>query len=222
MKPVHAAAMLLCATLAASAHGASGQIDSFGASAATVSEGAWIDFTVSFSLSASSWSNGGSNLSEPAPQEGYQAWLLNWYSYESETIDEVQLQAGGSSFVAYPNVSGGGHSGTWTYSMLFPNAGTFDITVNGGWAAKVESYSSTESAWRNCSNIDPGGSNELACSSWTFEYGDINNNYSANGSFLPQTLTITVLAVPEPQTPALWLTGLAAGLGYRRHKMRHG
>lgn len=214
--PSHAAP-LLCLALAVPlpAAAAWGQIDSFGASATSVSAGTLVDFTVSFSVLTSASSYGGSNPFEPAPQEGYQNWDINWYGYENETLNQVWLEAAGSSFSDFPSLSpGSSHAGSWSFSVLFPTAGSFELTLAGGWASQVEVYSSSESASRDCWNIDPEGSNELACSSWSYHYADYSDTYSSSGAFAGHSLVIEVLAapVPEPHTLALWLAGLG-GLG---------
>lgn len=189
---------------------ASGQIDSFGASATTVTEGTVVDFVVGYSIVTSLYQSGGSDLVEPAPQEGTQTWNLNWYYYEGESVSQVWLEAAGQNFSDYPSVpAGSGYSGSWSFSVLFPVQGSFDITLNGGWSGQVDYYSSSESASRDCVNSDPGGTDALACSGWTYSYYDYSDWYTVGGGLGPSTLRIDVLpaAVPEPSTAALLVAG---------------
>lgn len=216
--------MLSAAVAAALAHAlpavaAGGLIDHFGASASTVTVGTVVDFSVGYSVSTTAWQNGGSNPMEPAPQEGYQTWDLNWYITESETLSSVWLSAGGYTFSDYPNPGpGGGHSGSWTFSIQFDTPGVYQVSASGGWEHWVEFYTSNESAWRECWNNDPGGTDELACTWWTYEYSGWGDYYSSGGSFADQMLTIEVIAVPEPHAGLLGLAGLGGLLAWRRRQ----
>jgi hypothetical protein len=205
---------LICAS---PAWAGSGDIAGFVASATTVRQGDTVDFFATFSVATSGWSYGGSDPVEPAPDDGFQTWHINWYAYENETLSGVWLDAAGQTFADSPVTAPGGvHNGGWSFSVLFPSAGTFDIVLHGGWTALTESYSSNESASRDCTRDDGG---ELYCSGWTYDYADFSDNYVSDGTFTDRTLTITVLAVPEPLTLSLWLAGigvLAAVHGHRR------
>jgi hypothetical protein len=218
IKTLLGTALLSTALAGASvAEAASGQINSFSASATTVTEGTLVNFTVDFGISTNSWTNGGSNPTEPEPAEGYQFWAINWYSYEHETLNSVWLQAEGNGFSDSPSVPpGGGYAGNWSFSVLFPTVGSFDVTVSGGWNASVETYHSNENAYRDCFNLDPGGSNELSCTSWNYVYDDGGDTYSSDGSFGGQSITIQVVPVPEPETWALLLAGVAVVAVTRR------
>lgn len=218
MRNIAIASLCLGLNASPAAWSATGQIDSFGASATTVQAGSWVDFFVSYSVSTTSWSNGGSDPYEPAPQEGYQEWFINWYGYEHETLSAVHLEAAGQNFQDNPTVPpGASHSGGWSFSLYFQDAGTFDITLSGGWNAMYEVYSGSEIAQRDCAGDGEGG---LTCSSWTYAYPEYSDRYSTDGSFDGRTLTIEVTAVPEPETAALWLAGLGflalAGMRGRR------
>lgn len=219
-------ASLLCLGLSmgVAAQAASGQINSFSASATTVTEGTSVDFTVDFGVITSGWTNGGSDPFEPPPQEGSQIWHINWYSYEHETLTQVWFDAAGNGFMDYPSVpADSSHTGSWTFSVLFPTQGSFDITLNGGWTSSIESYHSNESATRECYNIDPEGTNELSCSWWSYVYDDGGDTYTSDGTFGSQTLTINVVAVPEPSSLAMLLAGLGVlGVALRQDRRRVG
>lgn len=204
----------LTVPLLASAGG--GQIDSFGSGAASVLEGSTVDFFASFSVLTSTFTDGGSDLVEPQPVEGQQTWLLNWYRSEQETLREVHLFAGGFSTTDAPVLApGSSYSGSWSFSIPYPSAGQFAVTLSGSWQSDVQVYQSSEMATRECMNVDPGGSNALACSSWQFTYGDYSETYSSGGSFASQTLNIEVTDAPVPElsNAMMWLAGLALLLG---------
>lgn len=217
-------ALLVGAVLAASAFTAqasNGQINSFSASATNVAAGTLVDFTVDFGVITYGWTSGGSNPIEPAPQEGFQEWHVNWYSYENETLSQVWLDAGGNTFTDYPIVlANSSHTGSWTFSILFDTPGSFDITLNGGWATSFESYHSNESATRDCYYVDPDSGGELSCSSWNWVYDDGGDTYTYDQSFSPMTVTVNVAAVPEPESLAMLLAGAGVLLGARRLKPR--
>lgn len=223
MHPATHRAAWLCAALAATgpAAAASGQIDSFEASATSVVAGSWVDFTASFSIETYATSWGGSNHVEPAPEEGFQYWDINWYGYDHETLVQVWLQAGDQSFGESPSLPAGAlHTGTWQFSMWFPTAGSFEVALDGGWTAQYEYYSSTESAYRDCWYDDPDGGGPLSCSSWQYDYSDDGYTDWYDDAFAGRSLTINVTAVPEPQTWALWLAGGAGLLAARRRLNR--
>lgn len=172
-----------------------------------------------FGVITSAWMNGGSNPIEPEPQEGFQTWDINWYQYQNETLTQVMLEAAGQSFMESVSASpGSSYSSGWSFSLLFPTAGHFDITVGGGWASQMDAYISNESAKRDCYNNDPGGSNQLVCTSWEYHYYDYSDLYSTDGSFASHSLSIDVVAVPEPSTWVLWLAGVGALLAIVRRR----
>ena len=206
------------------AQAASGSIDSFGASATRVQVGGTVDFTVQYSILTSSTRFGGSDPIEPAPQEGYQEWFANWSTYELETLRSVWLQGGGQGFNDLPSVGpGSSHSGSWSFSVTFAQAGTFDIGVAGGWQVEVESGFSNETASRNCYVPDPLAPGDLFCDSWDWRYADADDRYTSDGSFGASGLQIEVFeattAVPEPGTGLLWLGG-AGWLAWRARRRR--
>lgn len=211
---------LLCLGFALSpcAWSASGQIDSFGASQTTVQAGSTVDFFVSFSVNTSSRIDGGNDAVEPAPVEGDQQWVMNWYWNEAESVSAVFLQAGGQNFADYPSSApGSGYANGWSFSLLFPTEGSFDIVVGGGWSAvNAVSYGS-EIASRTCTGDGAGG---LSCSSWVYSYPQYDSTGSADGSFEGRSITINVTAVPEPMAAALWLAGLGCLVAGRSVGMR--
>ncbi len=192
---------------------------SFGASATTVTEGSWVEFSVAFSGSTGLYNYGGSDPYEPPPQAGYQEWQINWYHTYGETLSSLWLGANGESHGVSPGVAPGeGYNGSWTFLLYFPSAGSYDVTVEGSWQAMVDTYTSNESATRNCWYEDPEWPGNLVCDAWSYHYYDYSDHYSIDGTLPAQTLNITVLAVPEPETWALFLggLGLVAGVARRR------
>jgi len=201
------------------AQAASGGIDSFWASASQVKVGDTVDFSVAFSLGTTSSSGGGSNPTEPVPQEGYQEWNANWSSFERETLTNVWLQVGDRSFSDYPSLApGNSYANTWSFSVKFTEAGSFNFDLSGGWQANVNSGYSNESASRNCHYNEPDGSGALSCDSWYWQYSDADDHYTNDGSLSGGSLRVDVLAVPEPGTWALMLAG--AGLLALRTRRR--
>lgn len=215
--PPAAVLALACAAASPDAQAASGSIDSFSASALTVQAGATVDFFVSYSVATSTWLDGSSDPHEPAPQEGYQEWTLNWYSYDRERLTGVWLQAGGENFAEFPSVpEGASHGGGWSFSLTFPDVGQFSVGVSGGWEVEASIGYGAENASRNCYRADPEYDASLSCDWWTYSYPQTDDYETRGGSFVPAALSIEVLAaVPEPQTWALWLVG-AAALAARR------
>jgi hypothetical protein len=218
------AALTAAVATALPAGATSGQLDSFSASATSIRAGETVDFSAAFSISTSTWSGGGSNPVEPEPIEGYQTWEVNWYNSMSETVASVQLEAAGMTFNDFPSAGpGGSYANSWSFSVLFADAGTHSITLTGSWSTLTESYISTESASRDCYNNDPGGSDQLTCSGWTWSYYDYTDSSTFDSGFIAQTLTIQVNAVPEPQTLALWLAGIGVlAAVHRRRSVRDG
>lgn len=194
----------------------SGQLDNFSANATDILAGATVDFSGAFSINTSTYSGGGSNPVEPAPVEGYQVWEVNWYSSFSETVTAVQLSAAGQGFNDFPSAGpGAGYSNSWSFSVPFTSAGNYDITLSGSWSTQTDSYISAETASRDCYYSDPGNSDTLFCSSWTWSYYDNTDTSTFDSGFNPLSITIHVSAVPEPQTLALWFASLV-GLGVVR------
>jgi hypothetical protein len=185
---------------------ATGQLDTFSASSLSIVAGETVDFTASFSISTDSYSNGGSNTTEPAPVEGYQVWEVNWYQAWSESVSDVQLQAAGASFGGIA-----ANSGSWNFSSTFSEPGTYVVQLTGGWTTRTDQYISTETASRNCYNLDPDGGGTLQCDSWQWSYYDNTDSWDSGSQFNPLSLTIEVAApVPEPATMAMLIFGLAA------------
>lgn len=198
----------LAAAWALSAPGmaSTGQLDTFWASKVNIVAGETVDFTASFSISTDSYSNGGSNPTEPAPVEGYQVWEVNWYQTWSEAVSDVQLQAAGASF---GGVAAG--SGSWSFSSTFADPGTYVVQLTGGWTTRTDYYISAETASRNCYNADPEGGGTLQCDSWQWSYYDNTDSSDSGSQFSPLSLTIEVASpVPEPATTAALIFGLVA------------
>ncbi len=203
---VASVALALCTT---ASHAASGTLNSFSASASQVNLGSWVDFSVEFSLSAEAETlTGGSDPTEPAPQEGDQEWVVNWYSRTWEMIGGVSLQAGGQSFNDAPAVApGSGYTGRWEFSLYFDQPGTHSVALTGDWFGDAYSEYGAEVATRNCYGDDPEISMGLSCDSWRWSYpGGVPDNFSIGGQFAAQSIDITVLAAPEPGTVPLWLS----------------
>lgn len=194
------------------AHAAEGVIGSFSASALLVPAGGTVDFEVGYGLLVSTERHeGGNDYNEPAPAEGTQLWVVQWYHHEVETPGWITLQAGGQSHTEW-----GGSTGSWQFSLQFPDAGRYDITAMGEWSVQRSIDSGSEVATRDCSSWgDPEvGGSTLSCSSWAYSYPQTLDIGSYGGATNSLTLQIEVQAVPEPATLALWLAG-AGALGWR-------
>lgn len=204
------------------AQAASGTLTSFSASASQLTVGGWVDFKAEFSLSAEvPIISGGNSLFEPAPAEGYQEWVINWYSRYVEQVSSLSLQAGGqahSELLLVP--AGSGTTGSWQFSIQFDRAGAHDILIVGNWGGEASSEYGAEVASRNCAYTDPDERSTLWCDSWRYSYpGGVPDSYAIGAAFAPLLIGIEVLqAVPEPQTLALWLLG-AAGLAARLRRV---
>jgi hypothetical protein len=210
MSRAAAATALALFTLPA-AQAAGGQLDSFSASALQVRVGETVQFTVAYSGSGSIDQNGGSDLNEPLPVEGWQPWVLNWYDFHYQTVLSVDLRAGGQSFVDAPSLrAGDGHSGSWMFSMQFDQAGSFEVSVQGELTMLHEISQGAELAARSCWNNDVDGGLDLQCDAWVYEYPQYDDWYTEGLQLGPLSLKVQVQAVPEPQAWALWLLG--AGL----------
>ena len=209
-----------CALGAPGARAASGGIDAFWASATQVQVGDTVDFSVSVSLATAGSAYGGSNPTEPPPQEGYQEWNVNWYFWEFETLTDVWLQAGSQGFADSPSIGPGSFYGsTWNFSVTFDTPGTHTFDLSGGWRSNIDSGYSNESATRNCWYVDPDNPGELWCDSWYWQYSDAYDWYSTEGNLWGGSIAIEVLApaVPEPASAALLLAG-GALLALRRRR----
>ena len=219
MKTLAVAALALgaLALTATPAKASNGYINSFSASATSVVEGTLVDFTVDFGVSTDGYTSGGSDPYEPAPIDGYQIWNINWYSFQSELVNAIWLSAGGdNSYADYPYVpSNSSYNGNWSFSVLFPTQGTFDITLSGGFTTYSEYYYSNESASRTCYNEDPGGTETLSCTWWEYFYEDGSEPLeSFDTSFNSPTITIQVTAVPEAQSLVMALAGVGVLGGF--------
>lgn len=194
------------------AQAASGQIDSFSASALQVLAGDTVIFTVGYSFSTNVYQNGGGATPEPVPEEGYQYWTLNWYDFQYESLQTVSLQAAGQSQMESLYLpAGGGHAGVWQFSVLFPTAGSFDVTISGDAEVLFDIQQGAELASRSCYNTEyDGGPPNIQCDSWSYEYPEYYDYYTSSQGLGSMSLQVEVSAVPEPGTVALWLAG--AGL----------
>ena len=201
----------LAAVAGAPAQAAWGWFDSFGASATQVNVGSTVDFQVGYTIATNAWQSGGSNPVEPPPEEGYQSWEVNWYYTEAETLQSVWLEAAGQSFSAFPSVAAGSSfSGAWGFSQVFHMPGTYQIMLSGNWTHRLDIYSSSESASRNCWYDDYDDPGSLRCDAWTWTYSDYSDWWEDGATLDARSLTIEVSAVPEPPGLILGLAGLAA------------
>ncbi len=201
---------------AAPSHAARATVDRFDASTLEVRAGGVVDFDVRFTVATDRHAGGGSNPTEPAPEEGHQEWLVNWYHDYGEQLVVVSFAAMGQSFEVRPSVAAGAtYAGQWTFSVTFPSPGRYDVDLAGQWETRGWSTYSAETASRGCwyDEFDDEGQavGGLRCDWWQWSYEDNVESWDDWGGFAgPSRLSVVVTAVPEPATAALW----AAGLGW--------
>lgn len=132
----------------------------------------------------------------------------------------MSITLGGQTQTEYPAApAGSAHSGTLGFSMVFGAEGTYQVDASGTWTSWTESYQSLGEATRTCWYNDVDLRDQLTCDSWQYTNNDLSDSYSSDGWLGGPSITITVTAVPEPGTLALWAAGLAA-LGARGARSR--
>ena len=200
---------------------AQGQIDNIQASATQVLAGSLVWFSVDWHIQGSSQSRGDNNPVPPEPTDGYQEWITNWFTTDTTTATGISLQMGPlSTSETFSLADGEGASGTWTFGLQFDTPGPVQIDVGGSFSVRQKSSTQTVLSTRHCTTT---GSEELGvyldCSAWSGpSYQELVSESDVGGALNMSSLQITVLAVPEPATTALWLAGLAGlgALGRRR------
>lgn len=222
MHPTWMSAAVLVAAAAAGPAVAQGQLEWFQADRLQVRVGEAVNVGAGWRIDGSFSSGGGSNLQEPAPVEGWQEWVANWYSTETVSPLSVDLQlAGNWSGETFSGTGGQGISGTAGASVVFDQPGWHTLEVSGSWQVRSLSTQQAEVASRTCWNSgDPDGGVQLFCDSWSWSYPVSESSSDWGGSLGSLSLQIEVLAVPEPATTALWGGGLLAlaGLAARRRQ----
>jgi hypothetical protein len=212
-----AAAALTVATTPAAAQG---QLDWIFADRPVARVGEVVGFGVGWSIAGSFSNGGGSNTGEPAPMEGWQEWVANWYWTETVSALSVDLMAGGQWFGETYSGTGGGASGSAGFTMVFDTPGTYIIDASGSWQARSVQTHESEIGTRTCWNTgDPEyGEVYLSCDSWSWNYPRTTFESDFGGSLGSMSVQVEVQAVPEPATAALWFGGLLAlgGLAARR------
>lgn len=220
----HALALLATAFCALPpAQAAETLIGSFTASTLQVVAGGSVDFEVGYGLLTSARRDGGNDPNEPSPMEGYQEWVRNWYVTDVETPMWITVNAAGQGFTdtPMPAVEGGSLTGTWRFTLQFPDAGRFEVIAGGDWSVQRMSESGSEVASRYCtSSGDPEYGVTLSCDSWSLQYPHMQDFGTYGGTLNTLTLQVEVQqAVPEPGTLALWLAG-AGVLAWRARRAR--
>lgn len=203
-----AAASLIVATTPAKAQG---QLDWIFVDRSQVRVGEVVGFGAGWRIAGSFNNGGGSNTSEPAPMEGWQEWVANWYWTETVSALSVDLTAGGQWFGESFSGTGGGASGSIGFAMVFDAPGTYTIDVSGSWQARSVQTHESEIGARTCWNTGnpEDGEVSLSCDSWRWSYPRDAYESDFGGSLGSLSVQVEVLAVPEPATAALWLAGLA-------------
>lgn len=192
---------------------AQAQIDWFQADVIQVAVGGTVNFGVGWSILGSAQGDGGSELTEPMPVEGYQEWVQNWHWTETLTPLAINLQAGGlnhSEWLSGPE--GSSQSGSWGFSISFTELGPQWVQVSGDFSLQRNYLWEAQLATRYCYNSgDPDGGVYLQCDSWSYSYPQITDFGSWGGSLNSLSVQVEVVPVPvpEPATAALWLAGLA-------------
>ncbi len=221
-RTVATAALCLLAAAAAPAV-AQGQLEWFMAHPSPARVGEVVGFGAGWRIDGSFSSGGGSNTSEPAPVEGWQEWVANWYWTETVSALSVDLAAGGQFFSESFSGTGGGASGSIGFTMVFDAPGLYQFDVGGSWQTRSVQTHESEIGTRTCWNTgDPDSGVDLTCDSWSWSYPRSEFSSDSFGSFGNLTVQVEVLAVPEPATTALWAGGLLALAGWARRRVRHG
>lgn len=213
------AALVMGAMALPMAHAADGALHSFTASATKVKVGSKVDFQADFGMTTDAWRSGGSNPTEPEPVDGWQEWYVNWYSVYEETLLEVQLQAADQWFSSTPNAApGASHADSWSFAVTFDDVGLHEVTLSGSWSYSVVISEGSEVADRYCSYDDYDNPVSLSCSWWNWSYPQYDDSYTDTFALGPRSITIEVVAVPEPATLALWAAGLGLLGGLARRQ----
>ena len=210
------AAALIAATTPAQAQG---QLDWVLVDRHQARVGEMVGFGAGWSIAGSFSNGGGSNTSAPAPTEGWQEWVANWYWTETVSALSIDLTAGGQWFGESFSGTGGGASGSIGFTRVFDLPGTYTMDVTGSWQARrVQTYES-EVGTRTCWNTgDPAhGELDLSCDGWNWSYPRDAFESDFGGALGSLSMQVEVQAVPEPTTVALWLAGLA-GLALRARR----
>lgn len=208
--------LLALACAAAPAHAASGRIERLVPSALTVQPGAWINLRADYGVLSRLWDAAGADPVEPMPEPGTQTWLRSWSTLESETLTGVWLATDGQRQSVQPVLSpGDSMAGSFTFALRLHRPGVHTLSVEGGWSSRFELAVERETATRTCDLVD-AESGAVACGSWapdTFRQREVFDN---EGRFRPASITVEVVAVPEPPALVLAASGLLMLGAWRR------
>lgn len=186
----------------------------------TIAPGGSVDFLLSFSKLQDAMGVGFGEP-EPAPALGNQTWLVSSTTDTMETLTRVQMEVmsshgQGLGWGLLPQNAGPGSLFQWSepFTLTFHQPGSFQVTASGGWESVTEISDTSITGQRSCVDDGAGG---LSCSPWTMiGVGGVALLLN-DGQLAPMALSVQV--VPEPQTLALWLAGLA-GLGWGARRQR--
>lgn len=198
-----------------------GQIDWLQASATQVAVGSTVSFGVGWNIQGSFLSGGGSNLVEPAPADGYNEWLLNWYWTETITPLAIDVWVSGPAALSFSEplgvAPGSAASGSFGFQMSFDAPGVYEVSATGSFSVRQTRTDQAELGTRYCYNGgDPDNGVYLVCDSWSYSYPFQQSDSDFGGSMNMASVQIQVQAVPEPAALLLGCAGLAGLAGLRR------
>lgn len=185
----------------------------------TIAPGGAVDFEAVFTK-AQDWFSVAWATPEPQPAVGSQLWQVSGSNSTEETLSSLSLEVWSSSGEGQGEAllirdagPGTAYRHATTFSLGFSQPGSYSVTLQGNWQSLASLGDLSMSASRTCA-LDGG---LLQCTDWQYAGVGGTGLVDTSGSLAP--ITLSVQAVPEPATLALWLLGLVA-VGGHLHQQR--